>query len=309
MEHQKACVDVMLPDEWYSHRIQDAMFKAGLKIPVYAADIEASAFGEGVSVPRDDRGVCYVPGLGDDFLVDHFRMASNPIGDLYNPEHMCVVITTPLRCFDNNHWLGAKVIVHGQDAAFVTQKDSLPDFFQLDVARVLEQAREGIAVRFPGASYSVVGARLNRLTSGHKNIVMFVHFDAPHGLDKQEYVRVHDETMPHARVRVIPRPVLRPPSHVSVVKLQVDRPIDDGLFEQLFGRMQDAVREVTGDLAVFRHMKFNGSQQELQVCLQHDALGYDISCAQEYGAMTQRMAELCAPVSVLGSTCTPLSVW
>jgi hypothetical protein len=285
--------EVLLPHEWYSHAIQSAMLGAGLRLPVDADALAAQLedrglLAPGARVPRDASGACYVPGVPDAFVVGLSQAPGSPLALRRRaalPGRLIAAITPPLACFDNAHLLGAKVITTRRGGlARVCQKDAPPHDLQDCVRECVDYAMQALAARFPGLGLEVLGARLNKLTSGLMNVLLFVALSGgEHGVMRQEYVR----GAPRAghqfeRVRIIPDPGFEPPSSLFNVRLHLERApraaLDDAAFEALFGRLQDVVLSdafLPPGQVRFRHLKVLAVQRQVVVCVQQQVLPPD----------------------------------
>lgn len=273
--------DVLLPDEWYSHRIQSEFFRAGLRMPVYADALSAKL---GVPVPHDDHGMCFIPGIGDDLIAELWRSHGSPMHDRFTQENLCVLASPPLCLFDNTHLVGAHVQVDASgEPTRVVSMDSLPRDFNREVTSSICLAFTTFVNNVTDGY--VVGARLNMLSSGLQNVVVFVHVPGGAPLTRQVYLpvlehirRAYDYTPPRCfgsgkdlRIRVIPRPV----EHLDgffgdlgkVICVSVDK-IRDACYNQAFDMVQQILSTHMDDM-VFRYLKMDKARDVVIIAVQH----------------------------------------
>lgn len=190
------------------------------------------------------------------------------------------VITPPLSCFNNTHHLGHKTVLHFDQPAMIVQKDFLPYNFQTCVHEAVNMAKDALKTRFDGKTFGILGARLNTLASGLRNIILYINFDddsVDTGI-KQVYLNVSDTMIPsgynmidhsNIRARFIPQPSFAFSSlclkHINV---NMASPSVQNLdFDDTFDKVQDIIEKQFSNKVNFRYIKFDMINNLIKVCV------------------------------------------
>ena len=293
-------MDVLLPEEWYSHALQSALFGAGLRVPVYADalsdELKTRGFlGPDEKVPANELGICFIPGIPNEFMYHMMRTYGTPITEMAIRQRTVVVITPPLACFDNNHILGAKVVTdhNSGEPLMVLHKDAPPASLEYDVQHAFCHLHAAMAKMFPGNPFDFIGARLNPLTSGLQNIVCHLRLAYDIKETEQRYIDTSEVVMnltdaytPNVRTRIIPMPsmdaFLDNAYNIRVVVGQGDLPYVTRYdsFTSLFDGAQDFINRAFEGALSFRHVKVNKNAGELVICVHDPTFKYE-TCTLE----------------------------
>jgi hypothetical protein len=274
---------VMFPSTWFSHKLQSDLFKAGLCMPVYANAFE-DVFGlASGSVPKDVFGVCMVPGFATEdckVMDDLKHIQGCPLYDRYwnSPDKMLyALVSPPLSMFDHLHRVGHKVTLVNQAPSTVTLYESVPYHFIQEVHHLLNSCI-GRFAHDMNAKVSLVGAKLNPLSSGRYNIVLFVITPKPPNPQTSSFQKMHqyyiadNESALMSKFRVIPLPDTRVDHHDTVLKLCFSPACDvvtqdDDLHARVFANVQPVIQVFNSSFdsfIQFRYVRINthsGSHQ------------------------------------------------
>lgn len=287
--------DVMLPEEWYSHPLQSALFGAGLRVPVFADALTKELVSRGFlgpddKVPADYRGVCYIPGIPNEFLYHILRTYGTPLTEMAPRERTVVVITPPVACFDNHHLLGAKVVLDkaSGDPLMVLHKDDPPPTLEYDVHHAFQHAICAMSKMFPGVPFEFMGARLNNLASGLQNIACYLRLAQDINEGDQRYIDTSEVVSSidgghraYVRTRVIPMPSMEAfMDNGFLVRVSIDASdhciiCNNDYFTSIFDGAQAFINTGFGGDLSFRHVKVNKSQGEIVICVHDPAFKYE----------------------------------
>eukprot|EP00798_Chlamydomonas_sp_ICE-L_P019654 gene19654-26340_t len=228
--------DVLMHDEWHPHTIQYELIKAGLKYPIkYSLNKQ-----------------CYVAAFGDMCMT---HMIDDTGGNALASEprsHMCIVITHSVRGFNYEKAMFGHVT---RDGRFM--EGFFPFTFCFNAQTAQRSAIKELG-RLTDQRYKVLGAKLNPLSSGLANIVMFVRFDQSCPFDRQLYSN---------RTRFVPTPLITKFNEpVKCLRVKIGfLQVDDALFDEAYNFMQNMGITVMG--CRLRHIKMIRAKHEMHVML------------------------------------------
>lgn len=207
---------VMMPGTWYTHEMQDAMFKAGIQTPVYTKGL-SDLFG--YTLPNTE--MVYLPSFGEQSLQHVYRSTGgNPIAN-YPRSELCIVITPTIDRFSYNrtiHGNATTLKEYMDDDCFhenandiiCVEEGHMPENFSSSAAMAREIAITTV-MKYTDQRFNVVGAKLSPLTSGKGNIAIFLHFPNGCPFDHQDYLNsgifcpINNKDI---QIRIIPKPIM-----------------------------------------------------------------------------------------------------
>lgn len=189
--------NLMFPSNWHDEGLQFRLIKAGITAPINTSGLQNLYPG------LPDKQHVYVPFIADDSIKILWGMTGgNPISDI-DRNKLCLVVTPTIRGFKYDEVFYGVPMPYSEE---MTQKQ-LPSYFETNVMQVRD-----IAIRtlndLTDQKYEVIATKLNPLSSGKGNLVIFVKFESECPFDKQFYTQ---STHPHAsyqKVRFIPKPIV-----------------------------------------------------------------------------------------------------
>ncbi len=287
--------DIALPEEWYSHPLQSALFTTGLRVPVFADALAKELIvrghmGPDDSIPGDYRGICYIPGIPNEFLYHLTRTYGNPLTEMAPRERTVIVITPPLACFDKHHLLGAKVVLDkmSDEPLMVLHKEAPPPTLEFDVQHAFQHMQCAMHKMFPEIPFDFMGARLNNLASGLQNIVCYLRMSCDINETEQRYIdtsevvtSVIDGHRPFVRTRVIPMPSLDAfTDNGYLIRVSVEEShhgiiANNEYFTRIFDGAQAFITSGFGCNLSFRHVKVNRAPGEIVICVHDPSFKYE----------------------------------
>ena len=188
----------------------------------------------------------YVPNVGNkllDIIHDQPMSTGNPLA-FENASDMCLVITPPIAGFDYDKFANGNVL-YGKhygcfdedviDEPVTACPGYLPEYFVENARHVQALAINAIAqVTRGNHQFEVVGAKLNPLSSGMGNIVMYVKFPMGCPFNTQSYFPIYGTNM---KVRVVPKPFITKNSTTKLYNIEVTVNVsnsDDRLFQTMY---------------------------------------------------------------------------
>ena len=234
---------VLVKDEHISTEDQIKLIDAGI---VYPVDSKAylSYLGDDVNVISNK--VVYVPNIGDrlvDVIHDQPAGSGNPLA-AHNQSDMCLVITPPIQGFDYDKFANGNVMYPkhfgclDQDifsTPVAACRGYLPEHFVENAQRVKNITLETIAqLSKEDAPFEVVGAKLNPLSSGMGNIVLYVKFPMGCPFNQQQYVPIRGTNM---KVRIVPTPFITKNSQTKIHNVDIIVKVsnaDELMFQKMY---------------------------------------------------------------------------
>lgn len=252
-------------------------------MPVYADMLgkelrERGMIGNNESVPGNERGICYIPGIPNEFMYHMTRTYGTPLSEMVQRDKLVVVITPPLACFDNHHLLGAKVVrdTNTMEPLMVLHKEDPPPTLDFDANTAFCHMHCAMSKLYADNPYDLVGARLNPLSSGLQNIVCYVQMSEKINETEQLYIdtsevvtHLTDGHKTYVRTRIIPMPSLDALNdnaysiHIKIKEGQESYVYNNDNFTKIFGGGQALVNEIFGGELNFRHAKVNRTRGEV----------------------------------------------
>ena len=229
--------DVLMPDEWHPHDIQHQLIKAGIKYPIK------------YHLGRN----CYMPAFGD---LSMRYMIQETGGNALSGEDrskICLVITHPVHGFNYEKAMFGYPM---RDGRFI--EGFFPETFYTQARSAQKNAIDEL-VALTDQKYEVLGAKLNPLSSGLANIVLYVRFKQACPFEKQFYSN---------RIRFVPSPLIaefEEPAKCFKVMIEFLN-TDDGVFKESYDFVQNISTNVLG--CRLRHVKHVKAKNELHVLSQ-----------------------------------------
>lgn len=237
--------ECVLPEQWYSHEVQNELLAAGIKMPVYKEDLAkvmADLDGmdpEAIRLPGSS-DIVYVPHFGDKSLeIIHDTKRGNPLAE-FDQSKMCILITPPIIGLDYAKFKHG-IPVLGDDICddpeiaeeLVTVVNGyLPYSFRESALHAQDVSlRTFMRAMNYAHKFEIVGAKLSPLSSGKANIAMFIKFDKECPFDQQIYIPIRGSNM---KIRVIPKPIIVNNSSESMKNIEIVvnvANVDESLFD------------------------------------------------------------------------------
>lgn len=234
---------VLLKDEHIAINDQIKLIDAGI---VYPVDSKAYLSYLGDNVSTISNKVVYVPNIGDrlvDLIHDQPASSGNPLS-AHNQGEMCLVITPPIQGFDYDKFANGNVLYPkhfgclDQDifsTPVAACNGYLPDHFVENVHHVKNMTLHTIAqLAEEDAPFEVVGAKLNPLSSGMGNIVLYVKFPMGCPWSQQQYLPIRGTNM---KVRIVPKPFITKNSDTKIFNIDVNVKVsnpDEYMFQKMY---------------------------------------------------------------------------
>lgn len=267
--------ECMLPQQWYSHEVQNELFAAGIKMPVYKddlikvmSDLDGVA-PEAIRLPGSSDMV-YVPHFGDKSLdIIHDTKRGNPLAE-FDQSKMCILITPPILGLDYAKFKHG-IPVLGDDICddpeiaeeLVTAVDGyLPYGFRESALHAQDASLHTFERALNYAhKFEIVGAKLSPLSSGKANIAMFIKFDKDCPFDSQMYIPIRGSNM---KIRVIPKPIIVNNTSVPMKNVEIVANVanvDDRLFDFAYTFANNII---THDLKItLKHVRIDKANKNL----------------------------------------------
>lgn len=250
--------DVMMSDEWYSHEHQAQMFRANIKYPVFSevfADVMPSGY-------ADRHPKCFVPHFGDDSIKLLFERSGK--GDpLYYEKrgNLCLLFTPIINGFDYELCMYGRVrggheVVPGY----------IPDHFVQNAIRAQCVAQLVLKDNASDTNYELLGTKLNQLSNGRCNIVMYLKF--PNGCPFAQQTYLRSESFPDTMIRVMPGPIVNKfKEETRGIKLSFKfLDVDKNLFHTAYSFLRGLVATTPG--LFMRYVKQRNNEKCLDVVCQ-----------------------------------------
>jgi hypothetical protein len=265
----KKPVVVMVKHEHIGLEDQIKLIDAGIVHPV---DSKAYLGYLGDDVNVISSKTVYVPHIGDrlvDVIHDQPLGSGNPLAS-ENQNDMCLVITPPIQGFDYDKFANGNVLypkhfgcldpeIYSDPVSAV--RGYLPENFVENAQHVKAMTLQTLAqLTRQDAPFEVVGAKLNPLSSGLGNIVLFVKFSGGCPFNSQTYVPIYGTNM---KVRIVPKPFITKNSSTKMYNIEVGIKVqnpDAGLFDSVYKYASSVIeRDLKGKLKHVRTNKSDGS--------------------------------------------------
>lgn len=263
----------------HNEPVQVLLTMAGVYMPVYAGSIRAKGWRVPAHVRDDD--LVNVPAMGDraiENLYDATPEFGNPLAD-EDPERMCLVISPPIKGFRYDLAVnGIPVLV--DDLIDVDGDEDLEEFKNdvvgakdgylppgfVDAAKHVQDMSLSVLYEAAmGAPIEILGARLNPLSSGLANIVMFVKFTrspCPFG-SQQMYLPIPETNM---KVRIVGQPIIVKNSETKFYHAEVRVKAVECNTQELFHDMYPFASNITGMLGLkLKHVRTDKVTGELVI--------------------------------------------
>ena len=257
-------VDVMLPDEWYSHSDQSKLFRAHVKYPVYTegvlnmiGDLDEAGFGQ-----RHSK--CFLPNFGDEVLRHVFDNCKG--GDpLFEEDRgdMCLLFSPIVKGFNYERSMYGKLLGDGR----TVHKGGFDESFVKNAIYAQQVAQLVMQDYSDGSKYEIFGTKLNQLQSGKSNIVMYLKF--PRGCPFESQTYLHSTSF-DTKVRVLPNPIVTQfKDDFYGFKLTLTfLAVTQELYDRSYNFIQSVVKD---DLKLFmRYIKTRAAKGQLEVYAQRD---------------------------------------
>lgn len=253
--------DVMMPDEWYSHEHQAQLFRTNIKYPVFSDAIE------GYNMKNSK---CYVANFGDESLRHLFDKSEKGDPLFYEKrEQLCLLFTPIIKGFDYELSMFGKVVNNTE-----VQPGYIPEYFVKNALHAQQIAQTVMKSNMSREKYDILGAKLNQLSSGRCNIVMYLRFPNGCPFAHQTYLRSH--MFPNAVARVMPRPIVHKfKVDVTAVKLTFKFLDVVDIFHEVYAFIRGIVTNIPG--LFLRFVKQRNDTKCLEVvCQLEDDANIDI---------------------------------
>jgi hypothetical protein len=264
VEHQMENINIMFPSEWHHSSLQYRLSRVGIVAPINSSGLQDMYPG----LPLNK--TVYVPFIADDSIKLFWeKTGGNPLADV-DKNKLCIIVSPIVHGIRYNEvFYGC--LDEGEDQAHCRP---LPPYFEENV----EYARSLALKTLDGMTeqkYEVLATKLNPLSSGRCNLVMFARFAYECPFDRQFYTPVPDALLKDKRyptkVRIIPRPLVNrfgepePGLKLTFKFLYVDK----DMFSQLYHVFQNFVEHKLE--MHFRYMKVDEQNNTINVYAQHVA--------------------------------------
>lgn len=251
--------DALFSPTVYPQHKQGLLMSANIKYPVRGEEAHVTL---GYPTPfRKD--LVYLPHFGDDMMDSVFRATGgDPLAD-ERQDRLCLVMTSVIPGVWDDSFRYGRVLRDGQ-CHEVTYEDEASSHAFVEGARAAQCAALSVVQQNTDQRFLVLGSKLNTLSNGRCNIVMFLKFPDGCPFEMQTYLRGRDNT----KARVVPRPIVTP-NKVKTVGYKVHLSflsVDDGLFDRAFALFRHVVAEDFG--MHLRFIKCDRHRRTLVVCMQ-----------------------------------------
>lgn len=265
-------INLLFPNEWHSDTLQYRLSRAGIVAPVRADGLQDMYPG----LPCN--GNVYVPFIGDDSIKLFWeKTGGNPIARI-DRNKLCIVVSPVV------HGIRYDDIFYGhvRDDGSVSRKP-LPPYFEENFDKARATALCTLNELTP-QKYEVIATKLNPLTNGRCNIVIFLQFQHECPFDRQFYTPVPWPEHHDPKVRIIPRPYVnkfgeqQPGLKLTFNFVYTDKE----MFAAMYNMFQNYVEQNLN--MRFRYMKVDDYNKAVHVYAQYegpiDELGMEKKLAQ-----------------------------
>lgn len=278
-QKQVADLDVMMPDEWFPHETQFELLAAGLKAPVNVNGLSTILPGFPEEQLAGRCATVSMPFIADDAIKHVWRATGgNPLAREPR-DKMCLLITpvVPGVSYDNVFY-GRPAYKkeldggEGEDQQTFTL-DRLPRYFRRNVLQTVHYSLAALR-ELTRQPYQILAAKLNPLSSGKANIVLFLRFANFCEFERQMYYTPERVQVPitggaqdasKPKIRIIPRPIVTPFGEPERgFKVTFEFLSSDG---DLFGALYNTLRNFAeGTLGLhMRHIKCDPANNKISV--------------------------------------------
>lgn len=228
--------DVMLPDEWYTHNHQLQMFRANIKYPIFT-----DAFPDMTEGYRARHPKCFVPNFGDDSIKLMFERSEKGDPLFYEKrEELCLLFTPIINGFNY------ELCMYGRVRGNEVVPGYIPDYFVSNATEAQCMAQLVLRDNATDSNYEILGTKLNQLSNGRCNIVMYLKF--PNGCPFTQQTYLRSTSLPDAIARVMPHPIVtkfkEDSRGVKLIFKFLD--VDKELFHKAYALVRSLVTTIPG---------------------------------------------------------------
>jgi hypothetical protein len=196
--------DVMFDNDWHPHATQYQLLKTGLKAPVYSKGLSTLIPG----FPENHKDeIVYVPFLGDNSIKQAWQASGgNPLAN-EDREKLCLLISPVIIGFNYDDVFYGHV--DSEDDELVTRTE-IPSYFERNVYQTIDFTVRAFS-QVTTQPYQILASKLNPLSSGKANIVMYIKFSHYCEFDRQTYYTPEgfvSRMKNTPKIRIIPKPYI-----------------------------------------------------------------------------------------------------
>jgi hypothetical protein len=257
----KEPINLLFPNSWHSDTLQYRLVRAGIVAPINTTGLQDLYPG------LPEGRVAHVPFFGDDSLK-HFweKTGGNPIA-LIQRSKLCIVVSPIVHGVRYNDIFFGKPDETDVECERVVRKP-LPPYFEEN----FELARKTTIATLndlTSQTYEVLATKLNPLSNGKCNVVIFIKFQHECPFDRQFYTPVPWPAPNDPKVRIIPHPLVSQFGEPQPgLKLTFNFVFTDkDVFKVMYSLFQNFVEHTLG--MHFRYMKVDDYNKAVYVYAQH----------------------------------------